>query len=242
MFVLDVIYKSPLLNVYQNNILLTSIKNICDEGNDNETILIGDFNLPNVLWESGSTKAGFTNNQILLNQEQYMNMFKDKGMSWYFTTEVKRKRLVKHKLQQSLLDQVLYTNDALVNCCKIVYPLGKSDHMCIRIDLNVSYNTINNIMSSVKFKPTWGKVSVEQLLTYSIENIDWNYKSLDSVETMWAELHGKLKDISEIIPQCPTFSQNRPVNLPWNTSSLKRIRKIKIKHGQHLKLNQQFRI
>ena len=41
------------------------------------------------------------------------------GMNWYLTNEVTRHRMVKGVLQESLLDQVLYTNDALVSDVKI---------------------------------------------------------------------------------------------------------------------------
>ena len=52
-------------------------------------------------------------------------------MNWSLTNEVTRRRMVNGTLQESLLDQILFTNDALVSGFKILSPLGKSDHACM---------------------------------------------------------------------------------------------------------------
>ena len=51
-----------------------------------------------------------------------MDIFNTKGMYWHFTNEITRRRLVKDTLQESLLDQVLYSNDALVSDVELLPP------------------------------------------------------------------------------------------------------------------------
>ena len=72
------IYRSTSLNLEQNNALISCIKSICSERNDFETLLLGDFNLPNVLWETGSINSNFASkNQFLVTQQKYMDVFND---------------------------------------------------------------------------------------------------------------------------------------------------------------------
>ena len=233
------IYRSTSLNLEQNNALISCIKSICSERNDFETLLLGDFNLPNVLWETGSINSNIASkNQFLVTQQKYMDVFNDSGLTWYFTNETTRRRLVKDTLQESLLDQVLYTNDALVNGCKIVSPLGKSDHVGILVELVVSPDT-NKCLKEKIFKPIWGKISSEELLKFSLKNIDWDYSSTSTndVQDMWAELHGKLETVAAAVPTASVYLDNRPVKLPWSTSALKRMRKNKDKAWAEFDIN-----
>ena len=231
------IYRSTSLNLNQNNILLSCIKNICNVKSDFETILLGDFNLPNVLWETGSINSNIASkNQFLINQQKFLDIFNDRGLTWYFTNETTRRRLVNDTLQESLLDQVLYTNDALVNGCKIVSPLGKSDHVGILVELVVSLDTEKCVKEKI-LKPTWGKISSEELLKFSLDNIEWDYSSCENVEDMWDELHGKLTAVAASVPAASVYLDNRPVKLPWNTSALKRMRKNKDKAWTEFDVN-----
>lgn len=221
------VYRSNSLNNVQNNELIASIDTICN--GVNETVVMGDFNLPNVSWDTGSVNGNISSkNQFLITQEKFMTMFNDRGLSWSFTNETTRRRLVKDTLQESLLDQVLCTNDALVSGCKIVSPLGKSDHVGVLVELAAS-SDIGNESKKKVVKPTWSKISSEDLLSFSVDNIDWNFDSLESVQSMWDELHGKLKAVAATVPVASVYLDNRPVKLPWNTSALKRMRKNKDK-------------
>ncbi|KAL5252522.1 hypothetical protein ACHWQZ_G015336 [Mnemiopsis leidyi] len=187
----------------------------------------GDFNLPNVSWDNGTVKRNITcKNQFIMTQQEFMDIFNENGLTWYFTNDTTRRRLVKETLQESLLDQVLYTNDALVNGCKIVSPLGRSDHVGIMVDLVVSPSADTSVKQKV-LKPIWGKVSSEKLLNISINDINWDYSSTNNVQDMWAELHCKLEAVAATVPAASVYLDNRPVKLPWSSTALKRMRKNK---------------
>ncbi|KAL5257413.1 hypothetical protein ACHWQZ_G012381 [Mnemiopsis leidyi] len=161
-----------------------------------------------------------------MTQQEFMDIFNENGLTWYFTYDTTRRRLVKETLQESLLDQVLYTNDALVNGCKIVSPLGRSDHVGIMVDLVVSPSADTSVKQKV-LKPIWGKVSSEKLLNISINDIIWDYSSTNNVQDMWAELHCKLEAVAATVPAASVYLDNRPVKLPWSSTALKRMRKNK---------------
>ena len=94
-FYLACIYRSPNLNIQLNRILLSSINDICKAANTYETILVGDFNLADVSWETGIVKySDLTTNDSLLLQREYMDLFNELGMMWLLTNETTRRRLV----------------------------------------------------------------------------------------------------------------------------------------------------
>ena len=225
------IYRSPSLSSKQNDNLLQCMDKICHEDNEFETVMIGDFNLPNVSWENGMVKAPIgTNNKVLTNQEKYVNLFNDKGMSWYFTDAITRRRIVNDTLQESLLDQVLFSNDALVSDVQLLAPLGKSDHISFVTELSVNLVNAEKDCEEIQYRNSWNKVKASDLCNYSKENIDWNYSCSDlSIEEMWDELLGKLNLVESVVPKIPLTGGSRPVKLPWSTSSLKRMRKNKEK-------------
>ena len=219
------IYRSTSLNDYNNNALLKCIENICNEHNDYETIITGDFNLPDVSWENGNVLGVVSSENKFINlQLEYMSVFNEKGLGWCLTNEITRRRMVNGTLQESLLDQVIYTNDGLVSGHKLLSPLGKSDHVCMNIDLGISFNNIVNSKEFIK-KPMWSKISNEDILNFSKENIDWKYTSNDlNIEKMWQELHGKLMSITGTVPTNSFDCNNRPAKPPWCTSRLQRMR------------------
>ena len=229
-FCIACVYRSPNLNDLLNNVLLSCIKDICNESNTFETALIGDLNLPDISWETGSLKTGniSTINKSLLQQLEFIDVFNQLGLSWGLVNEITRCRMVQGVLQKSLLDQVLYTNDALVSSVKLLSNLGKSDHLSLKIELGISLNKPTSHSETVVKKPSWSKVLPKDILKYSIENVDWNYTSEDiSPQEMWNELRDKLDGVSGIVPVSRFDSRNRPLNLPWFNSALKRMRKNK---------------
>ena len=231
-FCLACIYRSPNLSSSMNSVLLSCIKDICNESNLFETFIVGDFNLPDISWETCNLKniSCPTNNKVYLQQLEYIDVFNQLGLRWSLINEITRHRMVKGVLQESLLDQVLHTNEALVSSVKLLSSLGKSDHLSMKIELGISLSKPINLNKVAIKKPTWSKISFDEILKFSLDNIDWNYsKNNLCSEEMWNELQGKLNTITSIVPVSRFDSCNRPLNLPWSNSSLKRKRKNKDK-------------
>ena len=196
------IYRSPNLSSALNSVFISCLKNIFNESNVFETLLVGDFNLPDISWETCCLKNGnnCTSNKLLLQQLEYMDVFNQKGLKWSLVNEITRRRLVKGVLQESLLDQVLFTNDALVSSTKLLSSLGKSDHLSMKIELCISLNKPTNVNKSAIKKPSWSKISADEITKYSMDNIDWKY-SCDqlSSDQMLNELQGKFDKIPSSI-------------------------------------------
>ena len=76
-------------------------------------------------------------------------------MSWYLLDEITQRKLVNGVLQESFLDQVLYTNEALVTNVELLSTLGKSDHVSLDIQLGVSLSKPTNISRNIIIKQAW---------------------------------------------------------------------------------------
>ena len=217
------IYRSISLTQNQNDNMLNMLTKLVDH--NVESLILGDFNLPNVTWLSGSLKGpSDTKNKGLINEKKFLDCFHNNGLTWYITEEVTRRRLVNGILQESTLDQVLSTNQALINQVEIVSPLGKSDHVGFDIDLNLFANPSKGNITPKINKQLWSKVSFKELLEKSYE-IDWSYSSdvlSMSTEEMWKELCIKLQLVTDDV--VPTKNSSK-LKQPWVNSSLKRCRK-----------------
>ena len=73
------VYRSTSLSDNLNSQLTDCISSICKETNDYETILTGDFNLPDVSWENGNVIGVFVypmcvavKQQLTLNNLKYV--------------------------------------------------------------------------------------------------------------------------------------------------------------------------
>ena len=221
------IYRSTSLKtVEQNEILLTQLANIPTDC-DTNVVVVGDLNLPNVDWKQGIViKPENSNDKFLNMQSEFLDLFIAKAFSWFVEDEITRIRKVGNNLQQSTLDQVLSNNESLINSVGFQSPLGKSDHLGLLIELNVTCN-LDYISSK---KKNWYKVNKDFVHSHG-SDIDWSYSgSANSVETMWNELHQKMLSIADKVPETKVKTDkqgNILEKLPWDSSRLVRKRKEK---------------
>ena len=97
---------------------------------DSELIIVGDFNLPDVNWFSGNLKVcSDTTDRNLLDQLKFMDLFVQKGLTWHIKDQITRRRLVNGCLQESTLDQLLTSNEHMIEKLELSAPLGRSDHL-----------------------------------------------------------------------------------------------------------------
>ena len=210
----------------ENQKLLSQIAQIPTECEKN-VILMGDINLPNVDWKKGIVVC--PENSVDLKyqlQSEYLDLFIAKGLTWYLEEQHTRIRKVNDVIQKSSLDQVFSNNESLINSVDMLAPLGKSDHLCILIELQMSVN-FDYIK---KQRKDWYKVKPEFIINHA-RNIDWNYSSNNlSVECMWDQIYHKMLSISDLVPLTAIKTNSRGEILqkqPWDTSKLVRKRKEK---------------
>ena len=221
------VYRSQNLTANERLELLNSIKSLKQDPNE-ELQIYGDFNLPNVLWQSGIVNCPVnTNNTFFTIQIDFLNALLEKGLFPLIEDNViTRRRLVNGILQESLLDQVLVSNKNTVENIETLSPLGKSDHIPILVKFKIK-NDVTYIKTE---KEVWSKFSQDQIIQLG-SDINWEYSSEElSSNEMWEELSLKLSKISGKVPKSKLkCSKNGDLvsKPPWDCSSLKRKRKEK---------------
>ena len=121
---ISAIYRSPNSSEENNKKILELINEIDDSKYDHK-IIVGDFNLPKIDWNSDGGETG------------YEKEFKDCTKNCYLHQHIQNPTRARGTNQPSLIDLVL-TNDP--ECLKEVRyesPLGKSDHAVLVLDTNL---------------------------------------------------------------------------------------------------------
>ena len=148
---LSCIYRSPSLNISQEDKLLNYFSSLNEVGDDIEKVFVGDFNFKHVSWLSGNVLGCPDSvNSSIVTEKKYMDIVQDFGLSWIITDQVTRRRVVIDSVQESLLDQIFCTDDSLINDYEIGPPLGKSDHMSILFEVKVGNNMSSDTIDVLK--------------------------------------------------------------------------------------------
>ena len=103
--VLVCVYRTQALTWEENQDLIKEINGL-GVPPGGEMVVIGDFNMPDVEWNTGIVRCPIsTVNKHFLIQQRMMDMFYSKSLSWVFGDDtITRRRLVDGVLQESLLD------------------------------------------------------------------------------------------------------------------------------------------
>ena len=126
------VYRSQSLTHAENCKIIEEINKL-DLNANTELFIVGDFNLPDVLWDYGSVNCPVdTINATFLVQRMFMEFFQHKGFHWMLKDgTVTRRTMYGETLQESHLDQVLVANQDIISSVEVVSAVGKSDHLGI---------------------------------------------------------------------------------------------------------------
>ena len=237
--ILACIYRSPSLNHKDNTTLLQQIRNLTKMlTDDTQIMLTGDFNLPNVLWNTGSVNCpNLTRNKQFTVQQNFINLFQETGMHWHLPDgSITRQRMYDGKLQESLLDQILTSDPVILNSYEILAPVGKSDHLGI-LSTIATGNQQGYIRSE---KLSWSKLSPETIVQIGA-SFNWNLNlQHPSVKDIWELISDNIKEITKSAPVVKvkvTKSGTVITKDPWETNSLKRKRREKENAWRLFELN-----
>jgi len=178
------------------------------------SILIGDFNLPGIDWETG-TATGRAREILEAAEERFFEQLVD------FPTHTKG----------NTLDLVLTNSSEMVCNISPEGRLGKSDHEMLLIELLGSQTPTQCPMQ----KPDWNKANWDAM-RYDLGSCDW-YQLLNNLNTeaAWAEVRSALEDVTNrYVPPKRQRPPNRPI---WMTkeisSAMARKRRLWRKNGQN---------
>ncbi|CAB4019189.1 Hypothetical predicted protein [Paramuricea clavata] len=186
------LYRSPSSTVEQDVLVRNELAKLPSTNTD-RIILLGDFNLPDVCWVTGSVKGpDNTTDRKLINQQEYLDCIVANGFSWHITNEITRRRFVCGELQESTLDQILTSDPDIIDDIIFGPPLGRSDHLTLEIRLKLYDDA--SYLTSVKYN--WSKCDIAKVV-YLGQQTDWFYSGVfdNSVDTQSQELLNKILNI-----------------------------------------------
>ena len=172
---------------------------------EKNSVLIGDFNLPNIDWDSGTALGA---SRVVLDsvEDALMSQLVD------FSTQVKG----------NILDLVLTNIPERILEVREEGRLGKSDHSMIVIEISVGPVPVQ----SKTGLPDWRRADWDGM-RQRIREEAWQHRLKNKgAEEAWKDLTTKLKDlVKEFVPNRRMRNHNRPAWL--NQDILRAIRKKK---------------
>ena len=226
------VYRSQSISYNDNMQIINAITSLCDSMSaDTQFMLVGDFNLPSVSWDTGSVNCPLdTKNKNFVLQKKFVNMFQENGLYWHIPDgTVTRRRLYNGELQESHLDQVFTSDPAIFSGFEIVSSAGKSDHVGILNSIKGG-NSPGYIRTE---KTCWSKVSMGAIKEIACK-LDWELDEMENktVEDIWKKISENFQEITLCVPTTTTKITQRGSLLtkdPWETNRLRKRRKNKDK-------------
>ena len=199
-----VVYRPPIYNLPQNanleNKLYEELRYFTQD--DTNSILLGDFNLPKINWDTNDPGDEYGKNMIDLIHDNFLYQHIDEKTR-----------------DNNILDLVITSEQNLINYCEVGEHLSNCDHNIIRGCVNKSFNTD---VSSQKI-PNFDKANFDNIRKFLCET-DWDTLLHDkNASEMFSVLKGILHECTDrFIPFKNRRLQGR--NKPrWMSRDLKHL-------------------
>lgn len=184
------VYRSPNSTDGNASALNTLLRKICSQ-RYSHTVIVGDFNYPDINWENWTTASQNENNPAV----KFIETLHD----CYLTQNVSEPTRGRGTTNPSLIDLVLTTEEDMVTDIKHTSPLGKSDHAV----LTFSLQCVKEEEKKKFTKWLYDKGDYEGMKQYL--DIEWNTIFLncgDDMDKQYAAFLDKYKEAREkFIPQ-----------------------------------------
>ena len=166
-----------------NNNLLQLMQEVSDI-NVKYKVLLGDFNLPHIKWSNYTTEGGPTD---------FNTLFIEKVRGCFLTQHIQDVTRIRGDNTGNTLDLIFSNNEEIVEEIKIDSPLGKSDHACIYVRLDVQELEDSNIKHVFIYEKADYEMMERKL------DIDWlQFFGQDSnTEDKWIKFRSKMQEVAE---------------------------------------------
>ena len=210
------IYRSPNSTEFDNKSLYKYISKICDIV-DKNLIILGDFNFRNINWNNYSISGTSYSKSEL----EFLELILDNFLTQHIN-EVTRYRLGQ---VPSILDLIFSKDENLVTNVEIGPPLGKSDHVSILFELNISTET-GNLQMNKRYRYNAG--NYQEMRDY-IAEIQWEVLLIkqNTLEDNWTTFKTIIEEaVEKFVPKKQEFKNKKPL---WINKEVEKI--LKKKHS-----------
>ena len=202
-------YRAPDLDIIDVEKMCTEISEIKSKFKSSIFWLCGDFNLPDIDWDSNT----ITGHQYSLAVNQsFLDLFSDLGLT----------QTVKEPTREdNILDLFLTNNNNLIKSSSVVS--GTSDHHAVVVESKVSIKPKKPIKRTIRL---WNKVNLDNLkkdaLDYCLKFKNcYQNKPVSDINDMWLDIKENLLNILEC--NVPTKITSTKYYHPWITAQTKRL-------------------
>ena len=197
------VYRSPNSSIENNKKLLANLRWARDRYK--EILVVGDFNLPSISWETFEASGTFAREFLEVTEETNLEQL---------VTEATRYR---HGQNPSLLDLILSDESDTIENIQHLPPIGKSDHVNIVFQLKNAF-----ITKPATYRLNHRRIAVESFSDF-LRRPDW-FEIFDVKRTLPEAATKMLDTISEGIKNCtPVVRCKDPPKAPWMNSTTRRL-------------------
>ena len=209
---LGLVYRSPSDNSDTSNFNLRNIVNEAASMNPTHFLLMGDFNYPQINWDTMTTRNEGSEEQKFIDclQDNYLFQCVSKPTRWRGTDD------------PHILDLIITNNLDCIEGLEYNSPLGKSDHCVILFE--VVCQTL--VISNTKERKCYKKAQYSEIKKSLLE-VDWkNFLSegVNNVQEAWLKFHTKLSEIENKYVPTVKIKSGKMKQFPLDSQALSAIK------------------
>ena len=196
------VYRAPLATPAEDVDLMALLQELRKRAP--RFVLVGDFNLPEIVWEDETAPTGSTGATLI-----------DWLHNHAFAQHVTQATRFRAECRPSMLDLVITRYETDVESVTLDVPLGKSDHGVLLVTM-----TTRHIESGPSLVRNYGKIN-EDALRLAAEGITWvPEEAAPSIEERWGTIKAGIAQLTDqFAPLVPRRNRQRP---PWWAPSISR--------------------
>ena len=203
------IYRSPSSDTDNNDKLLNLIT--WAKNHNGKHLLLGDFNFPEIQWREGQGTTKKEQGQSSI-EEKFIKKIED----CYLYQHVSIPTRIRGDQKPSCLDLCLTCDPEDVTMLEQEPPLGKSDHVCLRIHWNVGAKRHEFKRTSYNFN----KGNYDRYRTL-LRTSDWTQKGTETLENSWERFKSiVIGAADQSVPKKKSGSFTKPLWLDHKTIML----------------------
>jgi hypothetical protein len=206
-FILGCVYRPPSSNINDDCTLLDVLGELTTR--HDKVFVFGDFNMPDISWSRNSGHCRSPSSQLMVD-------FLTNNHMRQLITQPTRFRA---NQQPSVLDLILTTEDSSLTNVQYLDPVGKSDHVSLKVDLQICFVPAQRTITFKKIVTNYEKVYIR------LEKINWPTTLCDAnVENNWSTLKNLLLNT---VNECSSVIKvKRSSSKPWiNAKILKMVKR-----------------
>jgi len=209
--IIGCIYRSPSSSAENDSKINNKMKSVCASGDASHILIMGDFNYPNINWDTVSSATSSAE-----------KLFIDAVNDSYLFQHVSSPTRARGNQCPSILDLIFTNEEGMVSSLLLLAPLGKSDHGLLSFQLHCYMDKT----SSIEWRRNYNKGDYEKLRNEL--RTDWN--SLldplhDNAEAQFTVLQEKLEAASDrCIPYIESMAEKKWCRPPIDKDTRKLIR------------------